>query len=178
MKFFRQLIVTVALVMCGAAAHADIYIPKDFGAPGVFSNTWSFDDSSTGAHVAGADFNDIFYFNVPDAQNISFSLSDLFKTSSSDISFLGGGFILFTYSDGTLLDAADATHKSTLSGGPWLLDSGTYGLYVAGTYLVTGASYGGQILGTPLAAVPEPATVLLLLAGMALVAVAARRRRA
>lgn len=178
MKFFRQLIVTVALVMCGAAAHADIYVPKDAGAPGVFSNTWTFDDSGTGLHEAGAVFNDIFIFNVPDAQKISVSLSDLFKTSASDVSFLGGGFVIFTYGEGTQLFGADAATQSTVSGGPWLLDSGTYGLWVAGTYLVNDASYGGQILGTPLTAVPEPSTVLLLLAGLALVAAAARRRRA
>ncbi|MYM21053.1 PEP-CTERM sorting domain-containing protein [Duganella sp. FT135W] len=178
MKFFRQLIVTVALAMCGVAAHADIYVPKDPGAPGVFSNTWTFDDSSTGTHAAGAEFKDVFYFNVPDAQNISVSLTDLFKTSSSDVSFLGGALILFSYSDFTELQNVDGTQKSTLSGGAWLLDSGTYGLYVVGTYLVDGASYGGQVLGTPVVAVPEPATVLLLLAGLALVAVVAQRRRA
>jgi len=178
MKFFRQLIVTVALVMCGAAAHADIYVPKDPGAPGVFSNTWTIDDTDTGAHEAGADFHDIFYFNVPDAQKISVSLSDMFKTSSSDVSFLDGGFILFTYGEGIPLYGADIITKSTVSGGSWLLDSGTYGLFVAGTYLVNGASYGGTVLGTPLAAVPEPSAVMLLLAGLALVAAAARRRRA
>jgi len=63
-------------------------------------------------------------------------------------------------------------------GAPFRLDSGVYGLFVAGTYLVNGGAYGGQIFGSPLAAVPEPATVLMLLAGLALVAGAARRRRA
>jgi hypothetical protein len=180
MKFFKQLIVTVALVMCGAVAHADNYIPKDLGSPGVFSNTWTFLGVADTAHVAGESFEDYYLFNVPDAQNISVSLTSLLQAGKSGVSFLGAdsGFILFSYSDGTPLHGVDGTSAASLTGGSWLLGSGTYGLYVAGTYLLNGGSYAGQILGTPLAAVPEPSTLLMLLAGIALVGGVARRRRA
>lgn len=178
MNSFKQLIVTIALAMFGAAAHADIYVPKDLGSPNVFTNTWTFLGVADTPHVAGNTFGDYYLFNVPDAQNISVSLTGLLQGSSSGVSFLKGGFIVFSYSDGASLYEFDATSSASATGAPFRLDSGVYGLFVAGTYLVNGGAYGGQIFGSPLAAVPEPATVLMLLAGLALVAGAARRRRA
>ena len=179
MNLFKQLIVTVALVVFGTAAHADNYVPKDLGSPNVFTNTWTFLGVSDTAHVAGDTFKDFYVFNVPDAQNISVSLTGLLQSGSSGVSFLDGGFVVFSYSDGTPLYGVDATSSASVVGAPLRLDSGVYGLFVAGTYLVSGGAYGGQIFGSPLAAVPEPATVLMLLVGLALVAgVAQRRRRA
>ena len=180
MKFFKQWIVAATLALCGAAAHADIYIPKDIGPPGVFTNTWTFAGSNDTAHVAGANFEDIFLFNVPDAQNISVSLTSLLQVGTPGVSFAGAnsGFVIFNYGDKTPLYGVDGTNVGSLTGAPLLLNSGTYGLFVAGTYLLNGGAYGGQIFGAPLAAVPESSTVLMLLAGMALVAGAVRRRRA
>lgn len=176
MKFFKQLIVTVALAMSAVVAHADTYVPKDIGSPGVYTNTWTFNDIGTQAHVAGADFEDYYVFNVPDAQNITVSVISLLLGGTPGVSFTGGGFVLFTYSDFDIVAAVDATQSTYVSGGSWVLGSGTYGLYVAGTYLANGASYAGQILGTPLA-VPEPSSIMLLLSGMALLGGVAQRRR-
>ncbi|HEX7982999.1 MAG TPA: FxDxF family PEP-CTERM protein [Duganella sp.] len=178
MKFFKQLIVAATLALCGAAAHADIYIPKDIGPPGVFSNTWTFSGSNDTAHVAGTDFADIFLFNVPDAQNITVSLTSFLQVGSPGVSFAGpdSGFIIFDYADKIPLYGIAGTNVGSLTGAPLLLNSGTYGLYVAGTYLLNGGAYGGQIFGAPLAAVPESSTVLMLLAGMVLIAGVARRR--
>lgn len=186
MKFFKQLIATAALAMCGVVAHADTFVPMDTGAPGVFTDTWTFNDLGTTPHTAGSLFEDIYIFNVPDAQSISVSLVSLltpFSPTKPDtsfmpgVSFTGGGFVIFTYGEGDTVAYTDATHSSWVGGGSWLLTSGTYGLYVVGTYLVDGGSYAGQIYGAPLAAVPEPSAVLMLLAGMALLAGAAQRRR-
>lgn len=180
MKFFKQLIVAATLALCGAAAHADIFINKDIGPPGVFSNTWTFAGANDTAHVAGTDFTDTFLFNVPDAQNISVSLTSLLQVGSPGVSFAGAnsGFVIFDYGDKTALYGIGGTNVGSVTGAPLLLNSGTYGLFVAGTYLVNGGAYGGQIFGAPLAAVPEPSTMLLLVAGMVFVAGAARRRRA
>ncbi len=177
MKFFKQLIVTVALAVSAFAAHADTFVNKDIGAPGNFNNTWTFLGVNDTAHVAGQQFNDFFIFNVPDTQYISVTLTSLLQGTSNSASFLNGGFLLYTYSDGDVVAAVDATKSNTVTGGAWLLGSGTYGLYVAGSYLLNGGNYGGQILGTPLTAVPEPSSILMLLAGMALVAGVAQRRR-
>lgn len=178
MKFFKQLVVAITLALCGAAAHADIFINKDIGPPGVFSNTWTFAGSNDTAHVAGTDFADIFLFNVPDAQNITVSLTSLLQVGSPGVSFAGpdSGFIIFDYGDKIPLYGINGSNVGSLTGAPLLLNSGTYGLYVAGTYLLNGGAYGGQIFGAPLAAVPESSTVLMLLAGMVLIAGAVRRR--
>lgn len=177
MKFFKQLIVTVALAMSAFAAHADTFVNKDIGAPGDFNNTWTFLGVNDTAHIAGQQFNDFFIFNVPDTQYISVTLTSLLRGTSDSVSFLGGGFLIYTYSDGDVMAAVDATQSHTVTGGAWLLGSGTYGLYVAGSYALNGGNYGGQILGTPVMAVPEPSSILMLLAGMALVAGVAQRRR-
>lgn len=180
MKFFKQLIVAATLVLSGAAAHADIFISKDIGPPGVFSNTWTFAGSNDTAHVAGAGFTDTFLFNVPDAQDISVSLTSLLQVGSPGVSFAGAnsGFAIFNYSDKAILYGIDGTNVGSVIGAPLLLNSGTYGLFVAGTYLVNGGAYGGQIFGAPLAAVPEPSAVLMLLLGMVLVGGVVKRRRA
>lgn len=180
MKFLKQLIVAATLALCGAAAHADIFIPKDIGPPGVFSNTWTFAGANDTAHVAGTSFADIFLFNVPDAQNISVSITSLLQVGSPGVSFAGpdSGFAIFDYSDKTTLYGVDGTNVGSVTGAPLFLNSGTYGLFVAGTYLVNGGAYGGQIYGAPVAAVPEASTVLMLLVGMVFVTGAARRRRA
>jgi hypothetical protein len=177
MKFFKQLIVTVALAMSAFAAHADTFVGKDIGVPGDFNNTWTFLGSNDTAHAAGDQFNDFFIFNVPDTQYISVTLTSLLRGKSDGVSFLDGGFLIYTYSDGDVVAAVDASLSNTVTGGAWLLGSGTYGLYVAGSYLLNGGNYGGQILGTPVTAVPEPSSILMLLAGMALVAGVAQRRR-
>jgi len=177
MKFFKQLIVTVALAMSAFAAHADTFVGKDIGVPGDFDNTWTFLGVNDTAHAAGKQFNDFFIFNVPDTQYISVTLTSLLRGKSDGVSFLDGGFLIYTYSDGDVMAAVDATQSNTVTGGAWLLGSGTYGLYVAGSYALNGGNYGGQILGTPLTAVPEPSSILMLLAGMALIAGVAQRRR-
>ncbi|TFW23861.1 FxDxF family PEP-CTERM protein [Duganella callida] len=180
MKFIKHLIVTVTLAMFGIAAQAQIYVPKDLGSPGDFDNSWTFLGDASVPHVAGEKFVDTYIFNVPDAQNISVSLTSLLtRAGSSGVSFLNGGFVLKDWANNTELYNVDATKAGSIISDTWALGSGTYGLYVVGTYLVNGGTYGGQIWGTPLAAVPEPSSVLMLLAGMALVAgVAQRRRRA
>lgn len=178
MKFFKQLIVTAALAMSAFAAHADTFINKDIGAPGDFNNTWTFLGSNDTAHIAGQQFNDFFIFNVPDTQYISVTLTSLLRGKSDTVSFLDdGGFIIYTYGDTDVVAVVNATESNTVTGGAWLLGSGTYGLYVAGTYLLNGGNYGGQILGTPVTAVPEPSSILMLLAGMALLTGVAQRRR-
>lgn len=183
MKLFKQFFVAVVLGLCGLAANAQQFIPMDPGAPGQFNVSWSFDDAWSAPHVAG-DFIDVYQFNVPDAQNISVSVWDQKIGGSAGVGFYGFG--LFSWADYMIsggnpallaLGLPSSPGAGSVSGGSWLFNSGTYGLALFGTYTANGASYQGIINGVPASAVPEPAEMLMMMAGLMVVAGALRRRR-
>ncbi|HEV7815432.1 MAG TPA: FxDxF family PEP-CTERM protein, partial [Janthinobacterium sp.] len=126
-------------------------------------------------------FSDVFSFTLPTSFDTATSLtSNFLPTKDLNIS----GFYL-TQIDPTT-QATLATYQGvdgTASGSKmdlWSLSayglsSGTYTLTVTGTVVGTqGGSYGGDIV---VAAVPEPETYAMLMAGLGLVGCVARRRK-
>ena len=173
----KSLLAAALAIGCTAGAHADnFYVPADAGnAPGVTTLTWSFADMANAgvSHLAGAAFDDFFIFNVPDSESISFEVDAVAKGVNFKQS--GGGYSVFGLATNNLIDLQAATKKYVLTGGSYDLTSGVYVLEVAGQYSKFNGYYAGQITGIA-AAVPEPSTVLMLLAGLAGVAGVARRR--
>lgn len=182
MKHFNKLLLAAALLLSGVgAAHAaEVYVPKDIGSAGVFTNTWTFSTTPTGASddpfakpgAAGAGFDDYFDFNVPDSQTIFFNVYSSLTSGSPGVSFTGVQLLQY---GGLVLGEYDAANPSYVRGGGLTLTSGTYAFEVVGTYLVAGGTYGGQLSNT--SPVPEPSAVLMLLMGLAVMAGAARLRK-
>jgi len=185
MKLFNKILLSaVAAMGATSAAHAApapaplvTYVPMDLGAPGVFTDTWSFSGGGTGA-VAGKTFDDVFLFNVTDTPNISFVASSTVTNGVTGVNFLGGAYAVYAWSDGTLYDLRAANLPGSVSGGIYSLSTGEYALEIAGTYVANGGSFSGVITGMPVAAaVPEPTSWLMMLAGLTAVAGVARRRK-
>jgi hypothetical protein len=181
MNIFSKLALaaTLALVgLTGAQAASvqetgDAFVLMDSGDPGQKDNTWTLDPSVFGeAMKSGDTFYDVFTFNVPDEEVISFG----FTSTNSHPGGFGVKFIdfgLFIYTDGTPIDIQNALPFS-ISAGLYDLTSGTYSIVVEGTYRKDGGTYSGFIDGVP--AVPEPAGWTLLLAGLGVMGSIARRR--
>lgn len=138
------------------------------GGPLVFvGNTASFSSSVSGT------FTDFWTFNVvaPGASAAA---------SATNIAFNGGGGIT---SFAGLLSTVNLTGTpvvnppvvvSVLSGFTGVLIPGAYSLRISGTTAAGGASYGGNVVLTP---VPEPETYALMLAGLGVIGFVAARRR-
>ncbi|WP_295993858.1 FxDxF family PEP-CTERM protein [Rugamonas sp.] len=195
MKNINKLLITAVLALCGATEAYAVaptsgtqYVPMDAGSPGVYTTSWSFSDQSTGAiddpfaaaHRVGGEFEDYFVFNVPDTETVSFHVKAVKNGSTWGVDFIdggNGGFALFTANDETLIDYGNATKTQSIKGGSWTLTSGTYVLEVVGDYAVKNGLYTGEINGIPVAAVPEPSSALMLLAGLAGLAGVIRMRK-
>jgi len=168
MKHFKTLALA-ALLAAAAGAQAQTYVPMDPGAPGQFYNTWSF---SSAAQSSGTAFDDYYEFNVPDSESLTFYVGGV--GSSPVVNFNGGGFALFSLSDGSLFDLhLVSDDEYSMMGGDWALTSGTYVLEVAGAFIADGA-YAGQITGEPL---PEPADMLLAVTALGAMAGAGALRK-
>ena len=138
------------------------------GGPLIFvGNTASFSSSVSGA------FTDFWTFNVvaPGASAAA---------SATNISFSGaGGITSFAGLLSTVSLASSATVNppvvvNVLSGFTGTLIPGAYNLRLSGTAGTGGASYGGNVVLTP---IPEPETYALMLAGLGVVGFVAARRR-
>jgi hypothetical protein len=123
----------------------------------------------------GNTFSDRFTFTVGDYPfNLDAIVASISSSASSGLDLTG--FSLYDAADTLVFGGTSVTSGAV---DIWqlsdeLLDPGSYYLKVDGTVVSGGTSaYGAAVL---LAAVPEPATLGMLAAGLGLVGVAARRR--
>ena len=158
---FKKLAVAVSITVSAVAAHAANYSfdtlsntqSKSVDVSGVFSDTFTFTLPSTFSGVNGS------YLAFDYASDLTANFS--FGTGSST---LVSGVTLSSNTSAAGIDIASYSHKFNLTGGK------TYWFTLAGS--ATDASY-----TVTLAPVPEPETYALMLAGLGLLGVAARRRK-
>ncbi|HEY1394587.1 FxDxF family PEP-CTERM protein [Roseateles sp.] len=162
MKLKSLALALAATLIAGAAGAATldpVFVTPDVTPNGSFSQvvlgsfTLTQASDVTGSVFAATNINFDNGFNVP-LQSVSFSFAGLNGLTDLDLSATG-----FRYAN---------------------LAAGTYQLIASGS--LSGAGFGGiAVLSTTVdvvaAAVPEPATYALMLAGLAGIGVAARRRR-
>jgi PEP-CTERM motif len=149
-----------ATLLCAGAANAALY---QFTVSGGYSASWQLDSAPTpdlapvGLGITFGDVRGVYANAVSELADVSF-----FNGS------LGGGMSIEDYYGGTFLLIAD---------GPQIYEGTEEApLFHTGTYALT--EYQGTATYTlTIAAVPEPATYGMLLAGLALTAVALRRRQ-
>jgi hypothetical protein len=163
----------LATASLGSAAYADD-ISNGPQALAVLDNSAYFGDSFA-ANNNGDTFMDRFVFNVTGEPVVLDAI-----VSSASRAVAGGlditAFGLFT-DGGTLISAGSGSSGaqdiwSIASGN---LAEGSYYLMVSGTMLSdTSASFGGAVMLNP---VPEPATYAMLLGGLGVLGLLARRRR-
>lgn len=138
---------------------------------GAASHQWT---QSYKKNNQGNFFNDIFAFSLDQARGVSFSLRSTSPSASTGLDMTG--FSLYGADDHLILNGTMRT-RGALDG--WDLETtlgkGNYYLKISGTLIsTTGGTYDAN--GRVFAPVPEPATYALLLGGLAVVGVAARRR--
>lgn len=130
-------------------------------------NTASFSSSVSGS------FTDVWTFNVvaPGA-SAAVSATNIEFAGAGGITGFAGVLALVPLSSSSV--STPPVVVNLLSGFTGLLAAGAYNLTVSGTAGAGGASYGGNVVLTP---VPEPETYALMFAGLGIVGFVAARRR-
>jgi hypothetical protein len=162
----------LATASLGSAAYADD-ISNGPQALAVLDNSAYFGDSFA-ANNNGDTFMDRFVFNVAGApHDLDAIVSSVSRSAASGMDI----FAFSLFADGGALISAGSGSSGVQD--VWTISAdnlaeGSYYLMVSGTMLAdTGGSFGGAVMLNP---VPEPATYGLLLAGLGVVGLWARRR--
>ena len=155
---FKQLTLAITIALSSATSMAENY---NFN---VTPPTFAFGSNTV---TAGA-FTDTWTFNVAGLLDVDGVLSNFAAKSSNNIDFTVGGVSL----NGIILDVTNIGSLSLASLESTTL-SGPLTLVVNGT----SAGNGTYSLNFNIAAVPEPETYALMLAGLSLVGFAARRKQ-
>lgn len=161
LSVIKKLAVAVSIAVSAVAAHAANYSfdslsntqSKSVNVSGEFSDTFTFTLPSTFSGVNGSYL--AFDYGSDLIANFSFG---------TGLNTLVSGVTLSSNTSEAGIDIASYSHKFNLAGGK------TYWFTLAGS--ATDASY-----TVTLAPVPEPETYALMLAGLGLLGVAARRRK-
>ncbi len=179
------LVAGAAFASQGAAAQAiDRSVPLVTAGDGVGGFNAHFGDTFT-ASTVGSSFTDVFTFNVGTPFDAAASVTSSYLNTPQTKDLLITGFNLYRYDPVTMAILGTAIAGINETGfGPnptdsWSLSayglsSGYYALRIDGRVMGEGGgAFGGDLTISP---VPEPATYGMLLAGLGLVTVAARRR--
>lgn len=164
LKSLLSQITTAAVLAAGAAAaQADTYA---FSLTGSYVASWTMDSNVS----PDVDFEDEGFIKWDVEGTFPDSLLDMVDLTFYNAS-LGGGLAIEDFYGSTTLMVADGPQLYSGSEASPTLLTGTFNLTEyngTGTYTLT---------VTNLSAVPEPASVALLLGGLGLVGAAARRRK-
>ena len=166
----RTLIAAFAISVAGSGAFANADTPL-----GILSGSKSF--ASVNNDVTGP-FTDTFSFALPSASSVGASLTNVSFTFGSSSQFFINSFAASLDSTPLVLSSTTVSGIYTvqvLAGGVELF-AGNHSLTVTGSRDATGGSYGGNITATPVTPVPEPSTVVMLLAGLGVMGSIVRRR--
>jgi hypothetical protein len=181
------LVAGAAFASQGAAAQAiDRSVPLVTVGDGVGGFNAHFGDTFA-ASTAGSTFSDIFTFNIGTPFDAAASVTSSYLNTPLTKDLLITGFSLYRYDPATMavLGTAIAGINETGFGShptdSWSLSdynltNGSYALKVDGRVLgAGGGAFGGDLV---VSAVPEPQSWAMLLAGLGMVGMAARRKLA
>lgn len=168
-----------ALVLATASFGAAPAFADDISSPArglSMVGTSAYFGDSFGINNVGDTFMDQFTFNIlGDNHSLDAIVSSISRTADTGLDITGLG--LYT-STGTLLTSGNMGSSGTQDIWTLSVDSlatGSYYLQVSGTMMSnTAGSFGGSVMLNP---VPEPETYGMMLAGLGVVGMLARRRK-